>query len=69
MDKPTDIIPLDLAVIIKLALEYNAAVIAQASIYIGAGEPINTRRAAKDFNNMHKRYAADLKSVLGKYYE
>ena len=54
-----------IAALIKLALEYNAAIIAQASIIYGAGlAPGGGKKAVKMFRQMGKDYQKNIETVI-----
>lgn len=56
-----------MTVIVKLALEFNAAIIAYASMIIGAKAPINQKKAIRHFREIENNYQKTLKKYLERY--
>ena len=55
-----------IAALIKLALEYNAAIIANASIIYGADmTQTNLKEAVNEFRRIGKDYQKDIETVIG----
>lgn len=54
-----------LLAILKLALEYNAAVVSQASLIVGREKlkPSEQKRAAQYFYELGKQYSVDLQTI------
>lgn len=54
-----------IAALIKLALEYNAAIISQASIIYGADlTGVNLKKAVNEFRRMSKDYQKNIETVI-----
>lgn len=56
-----------LSALVKNALEYNAGIIAQASLYIASGDGVNVKKAVKQFKQMQEDYRKQTDWIVSQY--